>query len=72
MISDKGSWQQAAGLLALRIVIPGSLILKHGIEKVFTFSTMAQHFPDPIHIGPVPQGNRMKESIQARPKSSAR
>ena len=44
----------SAGLLVLRIVIAGSLFLKHGIEKVTTFSTMAQHFPDPIHIGAAP------------------
>jgi putative oxidoreductase len=30
------------------------LLLKHGLEKVFTFSAMAAHFPDPLHIGPVP------------------
>lgn len=43
-----------AGLLLLRVTIAGSLLLKHGWEKVFTFSSMAQHFPDPIHAGPVP------------------
>jgi putative oxidoreductase len=43
-----------AGLLLLRIAVPGTLLLKHGLEKVFTFSSMAQHFPDPVHIGPVP------------------
>jgi putative oxidoreductase len=43
-----------AGLLALRLagVIP--LLLKHGLEKIFTFSAMATHFPDPLHIGAVP------------------
>lgn len=45
---------QDAALLALRIIVPVSLFLKHGLEKLFTFSTMAQHFPDPLHIGPVP------------------
>lgn len=49
-----GGSHQDAGLLVLRVVIAGSLLIKHGFEKVFTFSTMAQHFPDPIHIGPVP------------------
>ena len=43
-----------AGLLALRLTAAGSLFIKHGLEKVFTFSLMAQHFPDPIHIGPAP------------------
>jgi len=43
-----------AALLVLRIVVPGSLFLKHGLEKLFTFSTMASHFPNPLHIGVVP------------------
>ena len=42
------------GLLALRLIVPCSLFLKHGLEKLFTFSAMAGHFPDPLHIGPVP------------------
>jgi putative oxidoreductase len=45
---------QGFGLLALRCVVPTSLFIKHGIEKLFTFSVMAQHFPDPIHIGHLP------------------
>jgi len=49
-----GAAHESAGLLALRVVIAGSLLMKHGLEKVFTFSSMAQHFPDPVHIGPVP------------------
>jgi len=28
--------------------------MKHGWEKLSNFSGMAQHFQDPIHIGPVP------------------
>ena len=42
------------GLLLLRLTTITPLFLKHGIEKVFTFSQMAAHFPDPLHIGPVP------------------
>ena len=42
------------GLLVLRLTTITPLFLKHGIEKVFTFSQMAAHFPDPLHIGPVP------------------
>jgi putative oxidoreductase len=42
------------GLLALRLVCPTALFLKHGTEKLFHFSAMAAHFPNPIHIGPVP------------------
>jgi putative oxidoreductase len=45
---------QDAGLLALRVAGVLPLLLKHGLEKVFTFSAMAAHFPDPLHIGPVP------------------
>jgi putative oxidoreductase len=45
---------QDAGLLALRLFGVLPLFLKHGIEKVFTFPAMAAHFPDPLHIGPVP------------------
>ena len=42
------------GLLLLRLTTITPLFMKHGIEKVFTFSQMAAHFPDPLHIGPVP------------------
>ena len=45
---------QDAGLLALRVAGVLPLLLKHGLEKVFTFSAMAAHFPDPLHIGPIP------------------
>jgi putative oxidoreductase len=30
------------------------LFVKHGKAKLFTFGAMAQHFPDPFHIGQVP------------------
>jgi len=42
---------QDAGLLALRVAGVLPLLLKHGLEKVFTFSAMAAHFPDPLYIG---------------------
>jgi len=45
---------QDAGLLALRVAGVMPLLLRHGLEKVFTFSAMAAHFPDPLHIGAVP------------------
>jgi putative oxidoreductase len=45
---------QDAGLLALRAAGVLPLLLKHGLEKVFTFSAMAAHFPNPLHIGAVP------------------
>jgi putative oxidoreductase len=40
-----------AGLLALRVCAFISLFLKHGYEKVFTFSQMASHFRDVLHFG---------------------
>ncbi len=40
-----------AGLLILRVGAGLSLFLKHGVEKLTGYSTMVQHFPDPIHIG---------------------
>jgi putative oxidoreductase len=40
----------SAGLLVLRAAAV-SLFLKHGLEKLTGYSTMVQHFPDPIHIG---------------------
>lgn len=42
------------GLLALRLFTALPLFLKHGTEKLFRFHHMAEHFPDPLHIGPVP------------------
>ena len=39
------------GLLLLRVGVSLSLFLKHGWEKLTGYSTMVQHFPDPIHIG---------------------
>lgn len=39
------------GLLILRVIAGLSLFLKHGLEKLTGYSTMVQHFPDPIHIG---------------------
>lgn len=42
------------GLLLLRVIAFGSMFLKHGTEKLFTFGKMAAHFPDPLHIGALP------------------
>jgi putative oxidoreductase len=46
------------GRLCLRIVLFGSLFIKHGAEKIFTFGAMEQtfvaHHLDPLHIGPIP------------------
>jgi putative oxidoreductase len=40
----------SVGLLVLRAAAL-SLFLKHGLEKLTGYSTMVQHFPDPIHVG---------------------
>jgi putative oxidoreductase len=42
------------GLLLLRFGAALPLFLKHGIEKIVNFSQMAQHFPDPLHMGMLP------------------
>lgn len=42
------------GLLCLRLCFGLSLFLKHGWEKPTNFAQMAQHFPNPLHVGPVP------------------
>ncbi len=42
------------GLLLLRVWLGFSLFYKHGIEKLFTFSQMQTHFPNPLHIGATP------------------
>ncbi len=38
-------------LLLLRLWLGFSLFIRHGIEKFSHFSTMKQHFPDPLHVG---------------------
>ena len=38
-------------LLILRIWLGLGLFVKHGMEKLFHFSQMQAHFPDPLHIG---------------------
>jgi putative oxidoreductase len=49
--SDSTSGALNAGLLILRVGAGLSVFLKHGVEKLTGYSTMVQHFPDPIHIG---------------------
>jgi putative oxidoreductase len=41
-------------LLVLRVWVGFSLFLRHGWEKIATFSQMAAHFPDPLGIGSTP------------------
>jgi putative oxidoreductase len=43
-----------AGLLALRVLVAATMLLRHGLEKFSNFSAMAAHFPNPLHIGAVP------------------
>jgi putative oxidoreductase len=42
------------GLLIIRVWAGLSLFRLHGVEKIVNFSGMLSHFPDPIHIGPLP------------------
>jgi putative oxidoreductase len=42
------------GLLLLRLWMGVLLFAQHGLGKVTHFSQMSGHFPNPIHIGPVP------------------
>ncbi len=48
---ESSSASMSIGLLLLRVFAGLSLFLKHGLEKLTGYSTMVQHFPDPIHIG---------------------
>lgn len=45
-----GSSHASLGLLVLRIA-GLCLFLKHGLEKLTGYSTMVQHFPNPLHVG---------------------
>jgi putative oxidoreductase len=40
-----------AGLLIFRVLVSASLFAHHGWEKLAHFNHMAQHFPDPLHLG---------------------
>jgi putative oxidoreductase len=48
--TDTAANRISFGLLILRLAAL-SLFLRHGWEKLTGYSTMVQHFPDPIHIG---------------------
>jgi putative oxidoreductase len=41
-------------LLVLRVWMGLLLFFQHGMGKILHFSQMAGHFPNPIHIGPLP------------------
>ena len=51
LTADTGGLATSIGLFLLRVFAGLSLFLKHGLEKLGGYSTMVQHFPDPIHIG---------------------
>jgi putative oxidoreductase len=51
LATKTGSGSTSLGLLILRVSVGLSLFLKHGLEKLTGYSTMVQHFPNPIHIG---------------------
>lgn len=43
-----------AGLFVLRVWAGLLLFAQHGLPKLMHFSQMSAHFPNPIHIGPLP------------------
>lgn len=45
--------QQDLGLLFLRLFIGSFMLFGHGLGKLLAFSSVAQHFPDPLHVSPV-------------------
>ena len=52
LVASKSTAMSAStGLLILRVFTGLSLFLKHGLEKLTGYSTMVQHFPNPLHIG---------------------
>jgi putative oxidoreductase len=51
LATKTGAGGTSVGLLILRVSVGLSLFLKHGLEKLTGYSTMVQHFPNPVHIG---------------------
>lgn len=53
---NKSAWTGSidAGLLVLRVWAGLLLFAQHGLVKITHFSQMSTHFPNPIHIGPLP------------------
>ena len=41
-------------LLILRVWLGFALFIRHGLEKITNLSSMAAHFPNPVHIGAGP------------------
>jgi putative oxidoreductase len=42
------------GLLVLRLWLGLTMLLHHGMDKVYNFNTYTTKFPDPLHIGVKP------------------
>ncbi len=42
------------GLLVLRLWLGLTMLLHHGMDKVYNFNTYTTKFPDPLHIGVTP------------------
>lgn len=40
------------GLLILRLVLGGSMLLNHGVPKLMKFNELSASFPDPLGVGP--------------------
>jgi putative oxidoreductase len=55
LVAVKRSWKMNDwALLIFRVMVSLSLFIHHGWEKLSGFSSMSQHFMDPLHIGVVP------------------
>jgi len=55
LFAVNSSWRvNDIALLLFRVMLAASLFVRHGWEKLSGFSQMAQHFPNPLHIGVVP------------------
>ena len=55
LLAVNSSWRvNDVALLLFRVMLAASLFVRHGWEKLSGFSQMAQHFPNPLHIGVVP------------------
>lgn len=52
LVATSGSIDVA--LLILRLWAGLLLFFQHGLVKITHFSQMSGHFPNPIHVGPVP------------------
>jgi DoxX len=54
LLPEEQNLREDARVAWLRVWTGFILFTKHGLEKLMHFSQMAQHFPDPLHIGSHP------------------